>query len=1082
MIRFFFRLILLAIVLAALAFIFAPNIASTEWGKTVFFKVYRALTGNTLMADKFQISWWKGQNFENVTLEYPREKATFIGQKITTDATLWQMVFFHNLGNMEMTSPKVVVNVDLPLPVKKKISQAGFVPSITLAYSPTKSLPSYLGHVIVKNGKVQFLSKGVDPIELQAIDLDISLLKSQIKIKGNGQTAQEGHFDLSLVYNPPQSQIDLAASLQNFPVRTIDQTIALFQPALKGAVLNAVGDAINVELKLRNLPQTLELFCDATSPSFSAHIETQTQSGIVTLTSPAMIQFQIPQVLAKKFNIPLQNPFQGQLKIDNFSLPLDDRESFAFQATLKGEALQFPFRTFQPFALFLSTNNFKTRDFTLKIDSPQVQLHTALHLPDDWRQLTLSGEGLFPGNTHVDFSAQTLSTVSATVHGDEWQGGFWGGYDPQQNVVFLSKPAEIVYQLAQLPSPLPPLLDHPLPLYVQIQPARISLATLSGPISLKIRAPTTTLQGMTLGEITLSATGDLKTRKGTFDLSSTVDAGSLNASGSFSSLQEWSGKASLIQVPSPFIDLFFQHQLSPLIGPAFDAKLNINWAQKRELSFDFNSAAISAQASLEQTADVIQLTKPAKMTFTITPKGYLALDQWINPSPTPFILTEDTQIKSIIPSLTIPCCKEKVILSQLACKADLSIDTLAFADKNSSKSTRLNQIQLHLDHPTAASPIAFNLAAQGVPEGSIDIQGAIDLSSGKLQLSSRLDQFPSDALDVVSRAAGQSSISMATLFGPQVNLSATSSLTQWNGPIKFQLNSSNIRASLDGMVTNGTLTLNDVFHMQMSITPDLSRLILNSLNPLSLSAISTQAPVTLEIPAAGFSYPLYPSVDANINIPNGRIELGKVYCHNEGNVNVTLGLLKLSQLSDNLELWFAPLDFHIQNGILDCERTEILISNAYQICTWGAVDFVAREVDMILGLTASCLKKAFGIKNLPENYVLQIPMRGPFNNVKINSSKATAKIAALLLWQQKAVSGALGKGTAGSILGEFMNKLGPLPDGDSKAPPPKKPFPWDNEDQTSSKKKKTAAAAPAKKKKLIVPNEKPIKQVLKLLH
>ena len=39
------------------------------------------------------------------------------------------------------------------------------------------------------------------------------------------------------------------------------------------------------------------------------------------------------------------------------------------------------------------------------------------------------------------------------------------------------------------------------------------------------------------------------------------------------------------------------------------------------------------------------------------------------------------------------------------------------------------------------------------------------------------------------------------------------------------------------------------------------------------------------------------------------------------------------------------------------------------------------------------------------------------DNVKINTSKATAKIAALLLWQQKAVSGAFGKSSAGAVLG-----------------------------------------------------------------
>lgn len=170
---------------------------------------------------------------------------------------------------------------------------------------------------------------------------------------------------------------------------------------------------------------------------------------------------------------------------------------------------------------------------------------------------------------------------------------------------------------------------------------------------------------------------------------------------------------------------------------------------------------------------------------------------------------------------------------------------------------------------------------------------------------------------------------------------------------------------------------------------------------------------------------------------------------------------------------------------MDCERTEILISNTYQVCIWGGLDFPAQKVDMVLGLTASCLKIAFGIKNLPDDYVLQIPMKGKMDNVKINTSKATAKIAALLLWQQKAVSGAFGKSSAGAVLGEFMNKLGPLPDIGSKAPPAKRPFPWENGYQkpntTAKKKKKTSKAEVPKNKKLILPDEEPLKQALRML-
>ena len=104
---------------------------------------------------------------------------------------------------------------------------------------------------------------------------------------------------------------------------------------------------------------------------------------------------------------------------------------------------------------------------------------------------------------------------------------------------------------------------------------------------------------------------------------------------------------------------------------------------------------------------------------------------------------------------------------------------------------------------------------------------------------------------------------------------------------------------------------------------------------------------------------------------------------------------------------------------MECERTEIMIAQTYQVCIWGDLKFPSQKVDMVLGLTAGCLRAAFGIKNLPDDYVLQIPMKGPMNDVKIDSGKATAKIAALLLWQQNDLSGALGKKVPGGALGKF---------------------------------------------------------------
>lgn len=1088
MFRFLFRLILLAIVLLVLGFIFAPNLVSTKWGKNAIFKIYKEITGNTLTADKMELSWSKGQNFENLTLVYPKKNATFIAPHITTDATLWQLLFSHNIGNMEMKAPQLLIHSDLKTAqldqfLKKKQLQAsaGLFPRITIGYAPMKSLPPYLGHLTITDGNVKFSSSNLDPIELENIALDVSLLKSQVKLKGNGKTSQEsvkGDFDFSLSYQPTQSQIDLTANLQNFPVRSLDQTVAIVEPKLKGALLESIGQAINVQLKLRNLPQTLELFCDATSPSFSAHIETAAEDGKAMLAKPALVQFNIPQGVIQKFSaIPLQNSFQGQLKIEELSFPLSDRESFSFQATLKSEALQFPFAAVQPFAVFLSTENFKNRNFTLKIDSPQIHLNSSLYLPPEWAYMTWKGEGLFANNTHVDFSAQTLSKIVATIRGDEWQGNFSGGFDSAQNTVFMDQPTEIVYQITQLPAPLPPLLDQPSKLRIQVKPFSISLTNFSGPISLEIQADPTVIKGLPLGPTLLTASGEIKNKKGTFDLSSTVNKGSIQVSGSLGWPKNIVAKATLVQFPSSLIDFFLNsNTIAPIVGPEINATASLTYLpKKQQLSFDLKSETSSIVASLEKNESAILLTKPANLSLTLSPEGYESLDRLLNKTPTPFHFNQAVVIQSSIESLSVPYRQDKLMLSEFSGNGDVAIENLSFSSKNSEKNIQLNKVQLQLNRASQSSPFSFMLTASSAPEGSIALKGTLDLGNGTMDLDSRLDQFPTDALDVISRALGKSTLSIATLFGPYINLTAYSSLNHWNGPVKFQINSPNIRTSLNGALSNGLLHLNESLHIQMSMTPDLSRILLDSVNPLSLSSITADAPITLEIPASGFSYPIAPQADAKINIPSGRFELGKLYCHNEGNLNIALGLLKLSQFSQNqnLELWFAPLDFHITNSVLECERTEILIAGKYQICVWGKLNFASKKVNMVLGLTADCLKNAFGITNLPDDYVLQIPLKGTMNKVKINTAKATAKIGALLLWQQKSSSD---QGAAGSLLDKFINKLGPLPGGESKAPPAKKPFPWDNGDPS---KKKTAAAP--KHKKLIIPDEQPLKQILKVL-
>ncbi len=379
------------------------------------------------------------------------------------------------------------------------------------------------------------------------------------------------------------------------------------------------------------------------------------------------------------------------------------------------------------------------------------------------------------------------------------------------------------------------------------------------------------------------------------------------------------------------------------------------------------------------------------------------------------------------------------------------------------------------------------------PKGSVSLDATMDLA--KKETNARvvvedmrlkylepffpremaLEPFIGETLSLNAQFAGTKETFSLTLNVSSSQLSIKAQIQDSNGSINANIYSPHARFSLNGELVGGMLHLKDTLHAQLTFTDEMSKLFLKKVNPLSISSISSKHPLTLEISPNGTSIPIYPFSIDKLTLPDCKIELGQIECKNEGNINIALSLLKAKQLStDNLNLWFAPAIVHINQGVINLERTEILIAETYDVALWGKLNLVSNEVKMVLGLTANCLKKAFGIKKLPEDYVLHIPMRGTTDHVKINTKKATLKIAALLAWQQKDIGGAIGGGVPGAVLGGIIDKVVPLPDQKAKTPPAKHPFPWETGDQPVVKKKKTST-------KSIKPTDKPAKQLFKIL-
>ncbi|MFS8563086.1 MAG: hypothetical protein LVR00_01630 [Rhabdochlamydiaceae bacterium] len=528
-------------------------------------------------------------------------------------------------------------------------------------------------------------------------------------------------------------------------------------------------------------------------------------------------------------------------------------------------------------------------------------------------------------------------------------------------------------------------------------------------------------------------------------------------------------KAKGAKLPTEFISLWLPGdvQLDALVGSTitfdFDGSSS---PTNNAVSIKADSPNFTCDLAMRQKEGSLQLIEPGKASFKLTKDSFSALHKLIGPSP--FEITEGTTLELNISELTLPTKESKgripsivYDMQTMQLQGDCLVEKLSFLNKENQEKTVLNHLKIHLSQPSKKSPLAFQIHGAADEQGVLSLQGQFDHITRATTLNCNVQQFPTTLFDIFTKSA----FSFGTVFGPTLNLTATAKIQESSGPIKLSLHSSHARASLDGLLTKGVLTLNDTIYAQVRLTKELSKLLLKDIDTLSNSGIKADSPLTLEIPKEGFSLPLLPFSLKTANMPNVTIELGKLLSENKGNLSEIVGILKLSTVSKEKEIgiWFSPINLTLKDGVIEVERTEALIADAYQICTWGTVDLINNDVNLVLGLTESCLRKAFKIQNLPDTYVLQIPVTGTLEDIHVNTLLATTKVSELILWQQKGKISGLGKGPVGSLLGDFLNKIGPIPDGDSKAPPAHHPLPWEATPMQLSNTHPEHAESPKKK-------------------
>lgn len=273
------------------------------------------------------------------------------------------------------------------------------------------------------------------------------------------------------------------------------------------------------------------------------------------------------------------------------------------------------------------------------------------------------------------------------------------------------------------------------------------------------------------------------------------------------------------------------------------------------------------------------------------------------------------------------------------------------------------------------------------------------------------------------------------ILGPTLNLDGFVTLNEGKGTIHLDISAANLKTSLNGFLTEQALTLQDPLTAHIRLTPALSALLLKDANPLFLTSIESNNPVTLRIEPKDFAFPIPFSLE-KLKVGQATLDLGQTKCRNGKSLATLIALLKAPDLSNakQMSAWFTPISFQIDRGIVKTGRMDALLADSIHICTWGDIDLIKDRLKMVLGLPADTLKRSFGIENVPDNYVLKIDVRGSTQEPEILKVAAAAKIAALI-----AANGAPKK----TFFGKFAELFSHSKE-EKDVPPPHRPFPWED--------------------------------------
>ncbi|CAM0117206.1 hypothetical protein [Rhabdochlamydiaceae symbiont of Dictyostelium giganteum] len=1003
-----------------------PSILLTERGKSLFSYLIQKWTPYTVTAEKIELSWTGTQSISHLTVKSLKHHVDFSIEHIDTGSSLWNILFYRDIGKLFIKAPVFHIQSSYALEQKFPVHEMGFKLPFTLK-------PSFepVGSITISQGEMVYALSSQQRVRAKDITLSALLLPHQFQADVEGILQDQGAFQFQLFSYPEMAQLDITGQVEKLSLAELTFLDQLFPSYVKKIWKNIVAETYSLEMKASYYGKRVNMELKAHSPHADIWIEGTLLDRLFSLTRPAKIDYDIPQVKVKEWTgIDLEDSLKGKIVINHLLLPLLDQEAFTVQGTLQSEKISSEEVTLEPFSLEFEKDPLNSYEWKMQLDSSQFQLKGTMGFGKTLQESAFNIRASLPYHTDITIACESLRNIHITSSSQMLKATLFMGLDLQAKTVEILQNSSLTFEGLKecrgkeklegdsFPIPLNPCLLHfdylPGRVFVTGKNKRGLLDDLLG----KERDMHLYLD---LYQKLLTVRGSLEVYQKPFDFE-----------GNISWLKGFEGEFLCEKVPLSVMPSSINRYFS-LLGDAFNVHVKGHMLEKEgEMKMCMKTPSLTASCHLILEEGFMKLKEPA----------FLKLERGSHVELGP--LFQDHQLMS---PLSMHLELEKLFfpfklqtpaefIKQLNYKGLLKVSDIIL--KDAEEMQIIPALEVDIEQDTSSDHLTFHVKSV-TADGSLRCQ--MDLFSDTHQVVNlHCHQFPAVLLDLVRSPF--SPPLLKELLGPHLDLTLSTEMQNRTGPCCVEFKTSTSQGKMKGFFHEGVLSLEEPLDFQTHLSSRASSYLLQSLDANLGVSLSSKGPIHIEIAPGGFSLPCIPLDLSRLTIEKAVCDPGQISCHGLSFLDTIFSLLKTKRpLSSNgLELWFAPWQFSLHEGVFKSERCDFLLAREFPLCVLGTWDFTHQTVEGLAGLTEKCLQRSFQMTKLPLNYILHIPFNGTFQHIHLYPKKAIKSMGQLMLWHQKKH---LSKNRAGEAIEYFLEKAQAFPEGSQEFPPLKQPLPWD---------------------------------------